>query len=113
MGLGDAALTNIQLCGVVAVACAAWNLFGDLYFIDFYLAHMDFKGFGTIDRVWRRTRLGNFAFDFDASHPPSLPLAPWVDPGFLASFFEFIFLNELDRPSPEKKDYPIPFDWIN
>ena len=81
MGLGDAALTNIQLCGVVAVACAAWNLFGDLYFIDFYLAHMDFEGFGTIDRAPARRR--GRLFNFDADSPWQLRLAQaggWMYP---------------------------------
>ena len=84
--------TPIQLCGVVALACAAWNLFGDLYFLDFYLAHMDFKGFGTIDRVWRRTRLGNFAFDFDAKWPLQLAQAGgWMYPVWRVRYWHLMY----------------------
>ena len=47
------AWTPVQKCGVVALLCGAWNLFGDLCFMDFYHAHMTFEGFGTIDSVSR------------------------------------------------------------
>ena len=52
--------TPVQQCGVVALLCSAWNLFGDLCYIDFYLAHMTFEGFGTIDSVSRPGNLFNF-----------------------------------------------------
>ena len=51
--------TLVQKCGMVALLCGAWNLFGDLCFMDFYLAHMTFKDFGTIDSVSRSGNLFN------------------------------------------------------
>ena len=46
-----AAARPVRQCGLVALLCGAWNLLGDLCFMDFYLAHMSFEGFGTIDMV--------------------------------------------------------------
>ncbi len=54
------ALTLVQLCGFVSLICSLINLFGDICFLDFYLAHLNFDGFGTFDHTSRR---GNF-FDF-------------------------------------------------
>ena len=70
-------LTPIRLCSVVAVVCGLWNLFGDLYFMDFYLAHMNFEGFGTIDTVSRPGHL------FDLRREWTLQLAQaggWMYP---------------------------------
>uniref|UniRef100_A0A7S2A3E7 Uncharacterized protein n=1 Tax=Ditylum brightwellii TaxID=49249 RepID=A0A7S2A3E7_9STRA len=58
-------LTPIQTCAAVALVCSIWNLFGDICFIDFYLAHMNFDAFGAIDNV---SRPGNL-FDFDKDWP--------------------------------------------
>lgn len=57
--------TPIQVCASVALFCSIWNLFGDIYFIDFYLAQMNFDGFGTIDTV---SRSGNL-FDLKQTWP--------------------------------------------
>lgn len=54
------AWTTVQLCGLVSVLCGAWNLFGDLAFMDFYHGHMTFEGFGTIRNVSRPGALFNF-----------------------------------------------------
>ena len=58
------AWTQIQSCGVVALLCGAWNLFGDLCFLDFYLAHMTFEDFGSINSVSRPGKLFNFALNW-------------------------------------------------
>lgn len=55
-----------QLCLAVALLCGAWNLYGDVCFIDFYLAHMTFDGFGTVAST---PRPGNL-FDFSKSRWP-------------------------------------------
>ena len=69
--------TPIQLCASVALVCSIWNLFGDIYFIDFYLAQMNFDGFGTIDTV---SREGNL-FDFKQSWSLSVAQAGgWMYP---------------------------------
>ena len=70
-------LTRIQLCSVVAVICGVWNLFGDLCFMDFYFAHMNFDGFGTIDTESRPGHL----FDFNRDWPLQLAQAGgWMYP---------------------------------
>jgi hypothetical protein len=56
--------TLLQQCGLVALLCSALNLFGDLCYMDFYLAHMTFEGFGTIDSVSRPGNLFNFNKDW-------------------------------------------------
>lgn len=33
-------LTLIQTCGIISLLCGLWNLYGDLYYLDFYIAHM-------------------------------------------------------------------------
>eukprot|EP00567_Pseudictyota_dubia_P005662 CAMPEP_0197445014 /NCGR_PEP_ID=MMETSP1175-20131217/10332_1 /TAXON_ID=1003142 /ORGANISM="Triceratium dubium, Strain CCMP147" /LENGTH=274 /DNA_ID=CAMNT_0042975901 /DNA_START=67 /DNA_END=891 /DNA_ORIENTATION=+ len=56
------AWTQVQACGVVALLCSAWNLFGDLYFLDFYAAHMDEEDqFGSVRAVSQPGNL--FRFD--------------------------------------------------
>ena len=55
------ALTLVQSCGIIGLVCSLINLFGDIVFIDFYLAHMTFDGFGTFDST---SRFGNFFYDF-------------------------------------------------
>ena len=54
-------LTLVQSCGIIGLVCSLINLFGDIVFIDFYLAHMTFDGFGTFDST---SRFGNFFDDF-------------------------------------------------
>mmetsp|Transcript_15454 Transcript_15454/g.22919 ORF Transcript_15454/g.22919 Transcript_15454/m.22919 type:complete len:172 (-) Transcript_15454:322-837(-) len=54
------ALTLTQTCGIVGLICSLLNLFGDICFMDFYLAHMNFDGFGSFDHT---SRPGNF-FNF-------------------------------------------------
>jgi len=54
-------MTPIRICFFISLVCSIWNLFGDLCFIDFSIATMDLKGFGTIDSV---SRPGNL-FDFN------------------------------------------------
>ena len=54
------AWTLVQQCFLVSLFCGAWNLFGDLCYMDFYFAHMTFEGFGTIDSVSRPGNLINF-----------------------------------------------------
>lgn len=52
--------TPLQLCWLLCLLCGAWNLFADLCYIYFYLAHMTFEGFGTIDNTSRPGNLFNF-----------------------------------------------------
>lgn len=40
--------TFVQICGAVGLLCSAWNLFGDLYYLDFYTAHLGDQEFGQI-----------------------------------------------------------------
>lgn len=40
--------TFIQICGAIGVACAAWNLLGDLYFLDISTAALSSEEFGKI-----------------------------------------------------------------
>lgn len=71
------AWTPVQQCAFVALLCSIWNLFGDLCDIDFYLSHMSFEGFGTIDSA---SRPGNL-FDFNESWPLRLAQAGgWMYP---------------------------------
>ena len=71
------AWTPVQQCGLVALLCSIWNLFGDLCYIDFYLAHMTFEGFGTIDSV---SRPGNL-FSSHQNGPLQLAQAGgWIYP---------------------------------
>ena len=49
----------------MALVCGIWNLFGDICFIDFYLAHMNFDAFGAINNV---SQPGNL-FDFNQEWP--------------------------------------------
>jgi len=63
MGL-NFGLTPIRICAALALVCSIWNLFGDICFIDFYLAHMNFESFGTIDKVSRPGKLFDFSQDW-------------------------------------------------
>eukprot|EP00542_Grammatophora_oceanica_P009053 CAMPEP_0194043358 /NCGR_PEP_ID=MMETSP0009_2-20130614/15009_1 /TAXON_ID=210454 /ORGANISM="Grammatophora oceanica, Strain CCMP 410" /LENGTH=127 /DNA_ID=CAMNT_0038687543 /DNA_START=478 /DNA_END=858 /DNA_ORIENTATION=+ len=38
----------VRNCGVVALICAAWNLLGDLYYMDFFTAHNSEDEFGML-----------------------------------------------------------------
>ena len=38
----------VEQCGAIGVLCAAWNLLGDLYFMDFFTVHMKPDEFGAI-----------------------------------------------------------------
>ena len=49
----------------MALVCGIWNLFGDICFIDFYLAHMNFDAFGAINNVSQPSNL----FDFNQEWP--------------------------------------------
>ena len=69
--------TAVQRAGLVALLCSAWNLFGDLCYMDFYMAHMTFDGFGTIDGS---SRPGNL-FNFNETWPLRLAQASgWMYP---------------------------------
>ena len=69
--------TPVQQCGLVALLCGAWNLFGDLCFMDFYMTHMTFDGFGTINNV---SQPGNL-FNFNENWPLQLAQAGgWMYP---------------------------------
>mmetsp|Transcript_40031 Transcript_40031/g.68285 ORF Transcript_40031/g.68285 Transcript_40031/m.68285 type:complete len:262 (-) Transcript_40031:115-900(-) len=35
----------VKTCGFLAVFCSAWNLYGDFYFLDFYVSHMSHDKF--------------------------------------------------------------------
>ena len=71
---------RVRTCFFVSLICAAWNLFGDVCFIDFYLAHMTFEGFGTIDHAVTISRTGNI-FDFNKAWPVKLAQASgWMYP---------------------------------
>lgn len=52
--------TFLQTCGVVGVFCAAWNLFGDLYFLDFYTAHLSDQEFAMVRDNMQQGFLFNF-----------------------------------------------------
>ena len=70
-------MTRVRQCGLAALLCGLWNLFGDLCFMDFYLAHMTFDGFGTIAASPRPGRL----FDFSEDWPLKLAQASgWMYP---------------------------------
>ena len=58
--------TFIQLCGAVGLVCAAWNLFGDLYYLDFYTAHLSDQEFGLIRDPSELQR--SYLFQFDANN---------------------------------------------
>jgi len=54
--------TFIQICGAIGLVCAAWNLFGDLYLLDFYTAHLSFdQDFAMISDQMQAGKL--FSFD--------------------------------------------------
>ena len=59
---------RVRACFYVCLFCAAWNLFGDVCFIDFYLSHNTFEDFGTIDSVLHPSDI----FDFGKSWPVKL-----------------------------------------
>ena len=70
-------LTPIQTCTAVALVCGIWNLFGDVCFIDFALAHMSGDGFGTTNNEYRPSNL----FDFSQDWPVKLAQAGgWMYP---------------------------------
>ncbi|KAL7574693.1 hypothetical protein ACA910_003036 [Epithemia clementina (nom. ined.)] len=50
----------VEKCGAIAVACAAWNLLGDLYLMDFYTAHLSPDRFGMIREEMQSGYLFNF-----------------------------------------------------
>ena len=76
------AWTPIQVCGVASLLCSALNLFGDLCYIDFYIAEMTFSGFGMINSV---ARPGNL-FNFNESWPLQLSAASgWMYPIWAAA----------------------------
>lgn len=52
--------TFIQACGAVGLACSAWNLLGDLYYLDFYKAHLSDDEMGMIRQDFRAGYLFNF-----------------------------------------------------
>jgi hypothetical protein len=53
----------IRICGGVSLVCAAWNLFGDLYYLDFYTAHLSSDAFGMIST----TPQSGYMFDFTSN----------------------------------------------
>ena len=76
------AWTPIQLCGVASLLCSALNLFGDLCYIDFYIAEMTLEGFGRINSA---ARPGNL-FNFNESWPLQLSAASgWMYPIWAAA----------------------------
>lgn len=66
-------LTPIQTCAAVALVCSIWNLFGDICFLDFSLAYMNFDGDGTFGAIDQVSRPGNI-FDFNQQHHQDLSL---------------------------------------
>ena len=50
----------VRACGAVGVMCSAWNLFGDLYLMDFFTAHMRDDAFGMIRDEARSGHLFRF-----------------------------------------------------
>ena len=58
--------TFIQICGAVSLGCSLWNLFGDLYFLDFYTAHMGDQEFGQIRDP--STLQQGYLFHFDSDN---------------------------------------------
>lgn len=53
--------TFVRICGAVGLGCAAWNLFGDLYFLDFYTAQLSMEQLGGI----RDELQSGYLFGFD------------------------------------------------
>ena len=42
-------LSLIQTCCLISIVCSMWNLFGDLYYLDFYVTHLDMDNeFGSL-----------------------------------------------------------------
>src|SRR6056300_842647 len=31
----------VRTCGAIGILCSLWNLYGDIYYMDFFTAHMD------------------------------------------------------------------------
>lgn len=56
--------TFVQSCGAVGVACAAWNLFGDLYYMDFYTVHLSDQEMGML----REDQQAGYLFQFNSSN---------------------------------------------
>lgn len=53
--------TLVRACCVVGVLCSAWNLLGDLYFMDFFTAFLSDEAFGMI----RDEPQSGYLFSFD------------------------------------------------
>ena len=51
----------VRACCVVGFLCSAWNLFGDLYFMDFFTVHMREETFGMI----REEKKSGYLFQFN------------------------------------------------
>ena len=76
--------TFIKTCCVVNVVCSLWNLYGDIYFLDFYTAHMSFDGdFAAINSELQPGNIFNFDDDITRSSKIGLHLAQaggWMYP---------------------------------
>mmetsp|Transcript_16762 Transcript_16762/g.22947 ORF Transcript_16762/g.22947 Transcript_16762/m.22947 type:complete len:205 (-) Transcript_16762:168-782(-) len=55
-------LSLVQKCGITSLLCSLWNLFGDIYFLDFYIAHMDDEKFAMVRPELRQ----GYIFSFEA-----------------------------------------------
>ena len=53
---------TIRVCCVVSLFCSAWNLLGDLYYLDFFKAYMVDDAFGVV----RETLSQGHLFDFSS-----------------------------------------------
>lgn len=54
-------LTLIKTCGIVSLLCGLWNLYGDVYYLDFYIAHMSTDdGFAMVGSTLQPGNIFNF-----------------------------------------------------
>merc|ERR1712232_263992 len=58
MGYNEKSL--VQACCVIGLLCSGWNLFADLYFMDFFTAHMSEESMGLIRDEQQSGYLFNF-----------------------------------------------------
>ena len=54
----------VRVCGAVSLFCSAWNLLGDLYYLDFFKAYMADDTFGVVRETLSQGRL----FDFSSTN---------------------------------------------
>jgi len=80
-------MTLIQTCGAISLLCGLWNLYGDLYYLDFYTANLSMDEFAMVRPTMSKS--GNiFSFDVANYNPLWLYVAQaggWMYPIWAAS----------------------------